>query len=169
MNIESHTAFVKSEAKRLGFDYCGISKAEFLEEEAPRLETWLKNKMQGEMHYMENHFDMRLDPRKLVPGSKSVISLLLNYYMDEKQNANAPKISKYAYGEDYHHVIRRKLKELLNSLHEKIGKEIGGRVFVDSAPVLDKAWAKKSGLGWIGKNSNLINKQSGSFSPTLYP
>lgn len=163
MNIHDHTAFVKAEAKRLGFDYCGISKAEFLEEEAPHLEAWLKNKMQGEMHYMENHFDMRLDPRKLVPGARSVVSLLLNYYTREKQNENAPKISKYAYGEDYHFVIKRKLKELLNSLHEKIGKEIEGRVFVDSAPVLDKAWAKKSGLGWIGKHSNLIRKQSGSF------
>jgi epoxyqueuosine reductase len=163
MNIHEHTAIVKSEAKRLGFDYCGISKAEFLEEEAPRLEAWLKNKMHGEMKYMENHFDMRLDPRKLVPGAKSVVSLLLNYFPSEKQDSTAPKISKYAYGEDYHHVIKRKLKELLNSLQEKIGKEVGGRVFVDSAPVLDKAWAKKSGLGWIGKNSNLINKQSGSF------
>jgi epoxyqueuosine reductase len=163
MNIHEHTAIVKFEAKRLGFDYCGISKAEFLEEEAPRLEAWLKNKMHGEMKYMENHFDMRLDPRKLVPGAKSVVSLLLNYFPSEKQDSTAPKISKYAYGEDYHHVIKRKLKELLNSLQEKIGKEVGGRVFVDSAPVLDKAWAKKSGLGWIGKNSNLINKQSGSF------
>lgn len=164
MNTASHTAIVKSEAKRLGFDYCGISKAEFLEEEAPRLENWLKQKMHGEMSYMENHFDMRLDPTKLVPGAKSVISLLLNYYTEEKQSdLQAPKISKYAYGEDYHLVIKRKLKELLDTLQEKIGRSIGGRAFVDSAPVLDKAWAKKSGLGWIGKHTNLINKNSGSF------
>jgi epoxyqueuosine reductase len=164
MNSHEHTAIIKAEAKRLGFTYCGISKAEFLEEEAPRLESWLKQNMHGEMRYMENHFDMRLDPRKLVPGAKSVVSLLLNYYTNEKQeDADAPKISKYAYGEDYHLVIKRKLKEMLATINEKIGKEVGGRVFVDSAPVLDKAWAKKSGLGWIGKNSNLINKQSGSF------
>lgn len=163
MNVHEHTAIIKAEAKRLGFDYCGISKAEFLEEEAPRLEYWLKSNMHGEMKYMENHFDMRLDPRKLVPGAKSVVSLLLNYFTLEKQEEDAPKISKYAYGEDYHLVIKRKLKEMLQTISEKIGKEVGGRVFVDSAPVLDKAWAKKSGLGWVGKNSNLINKQSGSF------
>jgi epoxyqueuosine reductase len=163
VNSYDHTAIIKAEAKRLGFDYCGISKAEFLEEEAPRLESWLKQNMHGEMKYMENHFDMRLDPRKLVPGAKSVVSLLLNYYPNEKQDDAAPKISKYAYGEDYHLVIKRKLKEMLFTINEKIGKEVGGRVFVDSAPVLDKAWAKKSGLGWIGKNSNLLNKQSGSF------
>jgi epoxyqueuosine reductase len=163
VNSHDHTAIIKAEAKRLGFDYCGISKAEFLEEEAPRLENWLKQNMHGEMKYMENHFDMRLDPRKLVPGAKSVVSLLLNYYPNEKQDEAAPKISKYAYGEDYHLVIKRKLKEMLFTINEKIGKEVGGRVFVDSAPVLDKAWAKKSGLGWIGKNSNLLNKQSGSF------
>lgn len=120
--------------------------------------------MQGEMNYMVNHFDLRLDPTKLVPGAKSVISLLLNYYTEEKQtDPAAPKISKYAYGDDYHFVIKRKLRELLNSLEEKIGKSIGGRAFVDSAPVMDKAWAKRSGLGWIGKNSNLINRNSGSF------
>jgi epoxyqueuosine reductase len=164
VNSHDHTAIIKAEAKRLGFDYCGISKAEFLEEEAPRLESWLKQNMHGEMKYMENHFDMRLDPRKLVPGAKSVVSLLLNYYPNEKQqDETAPKISKYAYGEDYHLVIKRKLKEMLSTINEKIGKEVGGRVFVDSAPVLDKVWAKKSGLGWIGKNSNLLNKQSGSF------
>jgi epoxyqueuosine reductase len=159
-----HTAIVKSEAKRLGFDYCGISAAGFLEEEAPRLESWLKNNMHGEMSYMNNHFDMRLDPRKLVPGAKSVISLLLNYYTEEGQlDSQAPKISKYAYGEDYHFVIKDKLHEMLHTLEEKIGKSIGGRAFVDSAPVMDKAWAKKSGLGWIGKNANLINRTSGSF------
>jgi epoxyqueuosine reductase len=164
VNLHTHTAIVKAEAKRLGFAYCGISKAAFLEEEAPRLENWLKNHMHGEMSYMANHFDMRLDPTKLVPGAKSVVSLLLNYYTTDTQtDPQAPKISKYAYGEDYHFVIKAKLKELLHSLEEKIGKSIGGRAFVDSAPVLDKAWARKSGLGWIGKHSNLINKQAGSF------
>ena len=164
MNISDWTRIVKEEAKRLGFDYCGISKAEFLEEEAPRLEKWLKEKMQGEMAYMENHFDMRLDPTKLVPGAKSVVSLLLNYFPEQKQeDAAAPKISKYAYGEDYHLVIKRKLKEFIFELQQKIGQSVGGRVFVDSAPVMDKVWAKKSGLGWVGKHSNLINKQSGSF------
>jgi epoxyqueuosine reductase len=159
-----HTAIVKSEAKRLGFEYCGISAAGFLEEEAPRLESWLKNNMHGEMNYMSNHFDMRLDPTKLVPGAKSVISLLLNYFTEETQkDPNAPQISKYAYGEDYHFVIKDKLHEMLNTLEEKIGRSIGGRAFVDSAPVMDKVWAKKSGLGWIGKNANLINKKSGSF------
>jgi len=143
--------------------FCGIAKAEFLEEEAPRLEAWLKQGMQGEMHYMENHFDKRLDPRLLVDGAKSVISLGLNYYTEEGQSAPlAPKISKYAYGEDYHQVIKSKLKTLLEVINEKIG-EVNGRAFVDSAPVLDKAWAKKAGLGWIGKNTNLINTKSGSF------
>lgn len=164
MNLHQHTAIVKDEAKRLGFEYCGISKAEFLEEEAPRLENWLKKNMHGEMSYMANHFDLRLDPTKLVPGAKSVVSLLLNYYTEEKQlDESAPKISKYAFGEDYHLVIKSKLREMLNTLEEKIGKSVGGRAFVDSAPVLDKAWAQRSGLGWIGKNSNLINKNSGSF------
>lgn len=164
MNISDWTRIVKEEAKRLGFDYCGISKAEFLEQEAPRLEKWLKENRQGEMKYMENHFDMRLDPTKLVPGAKSVVSLLLNYFPEKKQeDDSAPKISKYAFGEDYHFVIKRKLKEFLSALQEKIGKEVDGRVFVDSAPVMDKVWAKKSGLGWIGKHSNLINKQGGSF------
>ena len=164
LNSSEYSLIVKSEAKRIGFDFCGISKAEFLEEEAPRLESWLKNKMQGEMHYMANHFDMRLDPRKLVPGAKSVVSLLLNYYTDKKQtDPEAPVISQYAYGEDYHFVIKRKLKKLLDAIQEKIGKEVGGRVFVDSAPVMDKVWAKKSGLGWIGKHSNLLNREMGSF------
>lgn len=157
-----HTTIVKQEAKRLGFDFCGISKAEFLEEEAPRLEAWLTSKKHGNMAYMENHFDKRLDPRLLVEGAKSVVSLLYNYYPTQAQRADSPKISKYAYGEDYHLVIKNKLKELVNTLTEKIG-DIQGRVFVDSAPVMDKAWAKKSGLGWIGKHSNLINKQQGSF------
>lgn len=141
---------------------CGISKAGFLEEEAPRLEKWLNENRHGQMQYMENHFDKRLDPTKLVDGAKSVISLLLNYYPAEKQQGDTYKISKYAYGEDYHFVIKEKLKELLHSINENIG-EVGGRAFVDSAPVLDKAWAARSGLGWIGKNSNLLSKQVGSF------
>ncbi|MEC3905808.1 tRNA epoxyqueuosine(34) reductase QueG [Tamlana sp. 2201CG12-4] len=158
-----HTQLIKTEAKRLGFLSCGISKARFLEEEAPRLEKWLNNNMHGEMHYMENHFDKRLDPTKLVEGSKSVVSLLLNYYPSEKQlDKTAPKISKYAYGTDYHFVIKDKLKSLLQFIQEKIG-EVQGRAFVDSAPVLDKAWAARSGLGWIGKHSNLITQQVGSF------
>ncbi len=163
MLIETHTALVKAEALRLGFEYCGISKAAFLEEEAPRLENWLNHQMQGKMHYMENHFDKRLDPRLLVDGAKSVISLLLNYFPEQTQtDPEAPKISKYAYGNDYHEVIKAKLRELLFFINQNIG-EVHGRGFVDSAPVLDKAWAKKSGLGWIGKNSNLITKQQGSF------
>lgn len=141
---------------------CGISRAAFLEEEAPRLERWLKNNMHGEMGYMENHFDKRLDPTKLVSDSKSVISLLLNYAPSELQNEDSYKISKYAYGTDYHFVIKDKLKQLLHHIQEEIG-EVHGRAFVDSAPVLDKAWAAKSGLGWMGKHSNLITKQAGSF------
>ncbi|HWY10810.1 MAG TPA: tRNA epoxyqueuosine(34) reductase QueG [Bacteroidia bacterium] len=153
---------VKAEAKRLGFDFCGISKAAFLEEDAPRLENWLTKKMNGQMDYMANHFDKRLDPRLLVEDARSVISLLFNYYPKQEQRNDVPKISKYAYGDDYHTVIKNKLKEFLESLQKQIG-QINGRVFTDSAPVLDKAWAKKSGLGWIGKNSNLINKDQGSF------
>ncbi len=154
---------VKEEALRLGFDFCGISRADYLEEEAPRLEQWLLQDRQGKMAYMANHFDKRLDPRKLVDGARSVISLLYNYFPAAKQETtDAPKISKYAYGIDYHFVVREKLKELLLVLQEKIG-EINGRAFVDSAPVLEKAWAKKSGLGWIGKNANLITRQQGSF------
>lgn len=141
---------------------CGISKAGFLEEEAPRLENWLNNQMNGQMSYMENHFDKRLDPTLLVDGAKSVISLLLNYYPSELQSENSYKISKYAYGQDYHHVIKEKLKELLYFIQTEIG-EVSGRAFVDSAPVLDKAWAAKSGLGWVGKNSNLITQKVGSF------
>nr|WP_151893195.1 tRNA epoxyqueuosine(34) reductase QueG [Patiriisocius marinistellae] len=157
-----NTALIKAEATRLGFLSCGISKAEFLEEEAPRLEAWLNKNMHGEMGYMENHFDKRLDPTKLVEGSKSVISLLLNYYPSQFQNQDSYKISKYAYGTDYHFVIKDKLKQLLHFIEENIGK-VHGRAFVDSAPVLDKAWAAKSGLGWIGKHSNLLSKQTGSF------
>lgn len=162
MNQNINTQIIKQEAKRLGFDYCGISKAEFLETEAPRLENWLKSNKHGKMEYMENYFDKRLDPTLLVPGAKSVISLLYNYYPNQQQADASPKISKYAYGFDYHEIIKEKLKEFLNTLNEKIGA-INGRAFVDSAPVLDKAWAKKSGLGWIGKNANLITKDNGSF------
>ncbi len=157
-----YTNLIKEEAKRLGFLSCGISKAEFLEEEAPRLEKWLNQNMYGEMQYMENHFDKRLDPTKLMEGSKSVISLLLNYYPSETQNPESYKISKYAYGTDYHYVIKDKLKSLLHFIQGEIG-EVHGRAFVDSAPVLDKAWAAKSGLGWIGKHSNLLTQQLGSF------
>ncbi|WP_343705458.1 tRNA epoxyqueuosine(34) reductase QueG [Flavobacterium sp.] len=159
---EKYSKFIKEEAKRLGFLSCGISKAGFLEEEAPRLENWLKNNRNGQMAYMENHFDKRLDPTLLVDDGKSVVSLLLNYYPESFQNDESFKISKYAYGQDYHFVIKDKLKELLHSIQENIG-EVSGRAFVDSAPVLDKAWAAKSGLGWIGKNSNLITQKVGSF------
>lgn len=162
MSKELHTKLIKEKARDLGFFYCGISKADFLEEEAPRLEQWLKEQRHGKMNYMENHFDKRLDPRLLVDNAKSVVSLLLNYYPSEIQPENTYKISKYAYGQDYHHIIKDKLKDFLLYIQEEIG-EVGGRVFVDSAPVMDKAWAKKSGLGWIGKNSNLINTKSGSF------
>jgi len=162
VNKTQHSQFIKAEAKRLGFLSCGISKAGFLEEEAPRLEKWLKNNAHGEMRYMENHFDKRLDPTKLVEGSKSVVSLLLNYFPSEIQNPESYQLSKYAYGTDYHFVIKDKLKELLQSIQDKIG-DVHGRAFVDSAPVLDKAWAAKSGLGWIGKHSNLLTQQIGSF------
>lgn len=159
---ERNTRSIKAEAERLGFMSCGISKAEFLEEEAPRLEQWLEEGRHGQMKYMENNFDKRLDPTNLVEGSKSVISLLLNYYPQEKQRADSYKISKYAYGTDYHFVIKDKLRSLMQFIQEEIG-EVGGRAFVDSAPVLDKAWAARGGLGWIGKNSNLLSKQAGSF------
>ncbi len=161
-NKSKYTAFIKSEAKRLGFLSCGISKSGFLEEEAPRLEKWLNQNQHGQMAYMENHFDKRLNPNLLVDDAKSVVSLLLNYYPSETQIDGTYKISKYAYGQDYHFVIKEKLKELLFSIQENIG-EVSGRAFVDSAPVLDKAWAAKSGLGWIGKNSNLITKTIGSY------
>ncbi|MBX0334770.1 tRNA epoxyqueuosine(34) reductase QueG [Pontibacter sp. HSC-14F20] len=165
MNKAHNTYLIKQKAQELGFMYCGISKADFLEEEAPRLENWLKQNMHGQMRYMENHFDKRLDPRLLVEGAKSVVSLLLNYYPEkEKQQAGEDtyKVSKYAYGTDYHFVIKDKLKTLLNYINEEIG-EVGGRCFVDSAPVLDKAWASKSGLGWVGKHTLLITPQAGSF------
>jgi len=160
--IEKYTKSIKEEAKRLGFLSCGISKAGFLEKEAPRLEDWLNKNRNGQMSYMENHFDKRLNPILLVDDAKSVISLLLNYYPSEFQNPDSYKISKYAYGQDYHFVIKQKLKELLGFIQTEIG-EVSGRAFVDSAPVLDKAWAAKSGLGWIGKNTNLITQKVGSF------
>lgn len=167
MNKQSshNTQIVKSISKELGFDFCGISKAEFLENEAPRLETWLKQKAHGKMSYMENHFDKRLDPSKLVPGAKSVISLLYNYYPEKdlaQENPTNSKIAKYAYGKDYHFVIKDKLKSFHELIRNRIG-EVEGRVFVDSAPVLERQWAEKSGLGWIGKNTMLINKEQGSF------
>ncbi len=160
--IHHQTSTIKQHAKRLGFLSCGISKAGFLEQEAPRLENWLNQNRHGEMKYMENHFDKRLNPTLLVDGAKSVISLLLNYYPSEFQKEDSFKISKYAYGQDYHFVIKEKLKELLHCIQTEIG-EVAGRAFVDSAPVLDKAWAAKSGLGWIGKNSNLLTQKVGSF------
>ncbi|HUH18641.1 tRNA epoxyqueuosine(34) reductase QueG [Albibacterium sp.] len=164
MSVAStYSLLIKKEAERLGFLSCGISKAEFLEEEAPRLEGWLKNNYQGELYYMENNFDKRLDPRLLVDDAKSVISLSYNYFTEEKQqDPLAPKLSKYAYGTDYHFVIKDKLKELLLFIQEHIG-EVSGRAFVDSAPVLDKAWAQRAGLGWVGKHSLLLSKQKGSF------
>jgi len=161
-NKQKLTNFIKSKSVDLGFISCGISKADFLEEEAANLENWLKNEMHGEMSYMERNFDMRLDPRKILNGAKSVISLTYNYYTDKLQKDENFKISKYAFGTDYHFVIREKLKNLLFLIREKVG-DINGRVFVDSAPILERAWAKKSGLGWIGKNTNLISKNVGSF------
>ncbi len=157
---------IKAKAVELGFDFCGIARAGFLEEEAPRLETWLARHMHGQMGYMANHFDKRLDPRLLVEGAKSVVSVLLNYYPDPAhrlpEGADDLKLSKYAYGEDYHRVLKDKLTDLLEFIREDIG-EVGGRAFVDSAPVMDKVWAAKSGLGWVGKHTNLLNRQMGSF------
>jgi epoxyqueuosine reductase len=159
---ESHTSFIKQSATQLGFDYCGIAVAKPLDDDARRLEQWLKQGKHGNMHYMENHFDLRVDPAKLVPGAKSVITLLLNYFPAQQQTQTAPKISKYAYGQDYHEVMRAKLKLLLDVMREKVG-DIQGRGFVDSAPVLERSWAQRSGLGWIGKSGNLITKSNGSF------
>ena len=160
--LESYTHLVKSTAKELGFDYCGIAKAQKLNEDAVRLETWLRRGFHGSMQYMEKYFDLRVDPTLLVPGAKSVITLMLNYFPSQQQKNTAPKISKYAFGKDYHEVIKSKLNNLLFILQEKVG-EIHGRGFVDSAPVLERTWAQRSGLGWIGRNGNLITKQQGSF------
>jgi epoxyqueuosine reductase len=157
-----HTSLIKKWALELGFDHCGIARAERLDDDARRLETWLRQGMQGTMQYMENHFDLRIDPSRLVPGAKSVITLLLNYFPAEQQPAGAPRVARYAYGQDYHEVIRAKLNTLLARIREKIG-EIDGRGFVDSAPVLERSWAVRSGLGWVGKNGNLLNQKAGSF------
>ncbi|MBL0359354.1 MAG: tRNA epoxyqueuosine(34) reductase QueG [Chitinophagaceae bacterium] len=162
LSITNHTSIIKKLAAQLGFDYCGIAKAVKLDEDARRLEQWLNKVMHGSMQYMENHFDLRTDPSQLVPGAQSVITLLMNYYPEHQQQAKAPKIAKYAYGKDYHKVIRDKLTTLMGLIKEQVG-EINGRGFVDSAPVLERTWAQKSGLGWIGKNGNLINNKSGSY------
>jgi epoxyqueuosine reductase len=159
---QKYSAIIKLTAQQCGFDYCGIAKAVKLDDDARRLEEWLGNNMHGSMHYMERYFDQRIDPALLVPGAKSVITLLKNYYPAQHQKETSPKISKYAYGNDYHEVIRKSLNELLDLLKKAIG-DISGRGFVDSAPVLERSWAARSGLGWVGKNGNLINKQSGSF------
>jgi epoxyqueuosine reductase len=159
---ETHSHLIKSTAQRLGFDYCGIARATRLDEDARRLEKWLQQGMHGSMAYMENHFELRVDPTRLVPGAKSVITLLQNYYPAERQQPHAAKISKYAFGKDYHEVIREKMNSFLQILRDEVG-DISGRGFVDSAPVLERSWAERSGVGWIGKNGNLITKQSGSF------
>jgi epoxyqueuosine reductase len=160
--LQQYTRFIKKSAAELGFDHCGIARAEILNDDARRLEQWLQKGMQGTMRYMEKYFDLRIDPGKLVPGARSVITLLKNYYPSEWQQPDTPKISKYAFGKDYHEVIRSQLNQLIHLMKEEIG-EIHGRGFVDSAPVLERTWAQRSGLGWVGKNGNLINKQSGSF------
>lgn len=162
LSIEERTRFIKATAQKLGFSFCGISRAEFLREEAPRLEAWLSKGFQGKMSYLENHFDKRLDPTLLVPGAKSVVSLLYNYYPKQELTEQGYKVARYAYGEDYHFVIKEKLKTFMTEIEESVG-HVQGRVFVDSAPVMERAWAKKSGLGWIGKNSLLLNRDSGSF------
>lgn len=161
LNGEKHTSLVKQLALQYGFDYCGIAKAQALDDDARRLEQWLQQGLHGGMRYMENHFDLRIDPSKLVPGAQSVITLLKNYYPAQTQPSEN-KISKYAWGADYHTVIKQQLKNMMAELQEKIG-EFSGRGFVDSAPVLERSWAQRSGLGWIGKNGNLITKESGSF------
>ena len=162
-DLKKRTDFIKATARKLGFSFCGVSKAEFLSEEAPRLEAWLKKGYAGKMGYLENHFDRRLDPALLVPGARSVVSLLYNYYPKQDLASEGEyKVAKYAYGEDYHFVIKDKLKDFTNAIRSNIG-EVHGRVFVDSAPVMERAWAKKSGLGWIGKNSLLLNREAGSF------
>jgi epoxyqueuosine reductase len=158
----NHASLIKQWTRELGFDHCGIARAEVLDDDARRLEAWLNKGMQGTMQYMENHFDLRIDPSRLVPGAKSVITLLMNYFPAQEQLPAAPRVAKYAYGQDYHEVIRSRLKDLLGKIREGIG-EVEGRGFVDSAPVLERSWAVRSGLGWIGKNGNLLNRQTGSF------
>lgn len=163
MQLSERTFFIKSTAAQLGFSFCGISKAEFLADEAPRLEEWLRRRHHGTMTWMENHFDKRLDPTLLVPGAKSVITLIYNYFPEKDLAKEGElKIAKYAYGEDYHFVVKDKLKTFMQLIQEKLG-EVNGRAFVDSAPVMERAWAKRSGLGWIGKNSLLLNQSMGSF------
>ena len=163
VDTSKNTQTIQAIANELGFSFCGISKADFLADEAPRLEEWLKRGYQGKMSYLENHFDKRLDPRKLVPNAQSVISLIYNYYPPNiYQSDDQPKIAKYAYGQDYHQVVKKKLYQFVEAIHSRIG-QVDGRVFVDSAPVHERAWATKSGLGWIGKNSLLINRSMGSF------
>ena len=152
-SIEISTSKIKTWCNQLGFDYCGIAKAEQLDSEAFKLENWLNKGFHGKMEYMEKHFDLRINPQKLVPGAKSVITLLINYYPESKQFDDGPRISKYAYGNDYHTIIKSKLKTLLQNIKTEIG-EVNGRGFVDSAPVLERSWAIKSGLGWVGKNVN---------------
>jgi len=159
---EKYSQLIKTEALRLGFSKVGIAKAEFLEQEAPRLEQWLKNGFHGEMQYMENHFEKRLDPRKLVEGAQSVIVLAFNYFPINELEADTYKIARYAYGEDYHHVLKTKLKELLFFIRQNIG-EVNGRAFTDSAPVMERVWAEKAGLGWQGKNTLLLQKSKGSY------
>jgi len=162
VNIFSNTQYIKELAQAMGFDYCGIAKAKELTEDALRLEQWLHKGFHGEMDYMARNFDLRIDPRKLVPGAKSVICFIKNYYPSEVQEKGFPKIAKYAWGNDYHEVIRNQLHEFLGQLRKKIGP-IEGRGFVDSAPVLERSWAQLAGAGWIGKNGNLIKPQNGSF------
>ncbi len=162
-NSPAHTALIRAEALRLGFAFVGFAKATYMEEEARRLEAWLNQGMHGKMHYMANHFDKRVDPSRLVPGAKSVICLMYNYYTEKKQkDPDAPKISKYAYGKDYHFVLKDKLKALLHFIQENIG-EVNGRCFVDTAPVLERDWARRAGIGWAGKNTLLIHPRAGSY------
>lgn len=160
----SHSNIIKQIATQTGFDYCGIARAVPLDDDARRLESWLSQGYNGAMKYMENHFELRVNPQKLVPGAKSVITLLYNYYPSVKlpERPDKPKISKYAWGNDYHEVIKARMRLFMQEMKQHIG-DVNGRGFVDSAPVLERAWAQRSGLGWVGKNGNLINKQSGSF------
>lgn len=162
MNLSEKTKFIKSQATLAGFDFCGIAKAGPLDDDARKLANWLQQGKQGNMQYMEKNFDLRVNPYKLLPGAKSVICFLMNYFPDTNQEKNIPKISKYAFGKDYHEVIRPKLNSILTNMKKKIG-DFQGRGFVDSAPVLERSWAVRSGLGWVGKNGNLIHKKSGSF------
>ncbi len=162
MNKSEKSHFIKTLASAAGFDFCGIAAARHLDDDARKLENWLQQGKQGNMSYMEKHFDLRVNPYKLLPGAKSVICFLINYFPDADQENNAPKISKYAYGKDYHEIIRPKLQLILAQMKEKFG-DFHGRGFVDSAPVLERSWAVISGLGWVGKNGNLIHKKRGSF------